>query len=223
MHAIGTLQGTIIKQSVMVVQNIKLACYNARGIMPSCKYIGNLLSHKDVDILCISEHWLFPEMLTFIDSIHADFTGYAVCCKDLDPTTSHRRGKGGVAILFKKSIQHMITSLDIDDDRICGISLSLCKDIQIKVISVYLPSSNHTNASFSDYIEKLYDLHNKYSMSGDCIFMGDFNAPIHQEGDKHILSARSKLLSKFMEDSGLISLNINKLDSGPLYTFDPNL
>jgi exonuclease III len=208
-------------KTTMAHHDIKIACYNARGVMPSCRYIGDLLSRKRVDILCISEHWLFPEMLSFLDSIHIDYTGYGVSCKDLDPIASHRRGKGGVAILFKKSIQHMVTSLDIDDDRICGISVSFCKDIVIKILSVYLPSSNHTNASYSDYIEKLYDLHNEYSMSEDCIFMGDFNAPIYQEGDNHSLTTRSKLLSKFIDDAGLMSLNMSKLDSGPMYTFDP--
>ena len=102
---------------------LKIACYNARGIMASSVYISEFLQKNDIDILAISEHWLFPQSLRYLDSIDNDYMGWGVCCKNADPILNHHRGKGGVAFLFKKSLRHVIQYVDIDHDRIQGVSI----------------------------------------------------------------------------------------------------
>ena len=201
--------------------NIKIACLNARGIMASSNYISKVLHMHNIDIMAVSEHWLFPQSLSFLSSMCNDYVGWGVCSKELDPATSHHRGKGGLAFLFKKSLKHVIQCIDIDSDRIQGISVSLSNSQSLNIFSVYMPSSNASNVTYDEHIDLLYNVFYQYSQSAECIIMGDFNCDI--PGDKCVrpTAIRSNSLCKLMVDINYVAVDNTHLCKGPNYTFDP--
>ncbi len=68
--------------------------------MSSAQYISNILEKYSIDIIGITEHWLFPNSMDFIRTLHKDYEGVGVCSAKADPLASHHRGQGGVAFLF---------------------------------------------------------------------------------------------------------------------------
>ena len=65
------------------MKGLNIACWNARGIMPGALYVDHLLNKNDIDILGISEHWLFPHSLNFLGSINVKYDYASVCDNDL--------------------------------------------------------------------------------------------------------------------------------------------
>ena len=131
------------------IQKLNIACFNTRGIMPSTNYIGQLLDNHDIDILGVCEHWLFPNMLSYLNSIHPSYCGFGISNATLDPLISHHRGKGGVAFIYKKCLKQMIAAMDIENDRFCGLSLKIPGSISLHLVMVYPPSTNGTIGDFS--------------------------------------------------------------------------
>ena len=46
---------------------IKLGCWNCGGVYGNFIYVKTLL--RSLDILALSEHWLYEDELTFLDSL----------------------------------------------------------------------------------------------------------------------------------------------------------
>ncbi|WAR26167.1 hypothetical protein MAR_011871 [Mya arenaria] len=105
-----------------------------------------------------------------------NYNVYAKCDKDLCITSAKGAGKGGVALLWHRQLDHLVSPLPIDDDRLIGVQLQLSPLQYMYFIQVFLPCSNHTSLIFRDYIDKLYDLWCSYSQWGTVVFLGDFNA-----------------------------------------------
>ena len=77
----------------------------------SIPYIKHLIS-KGTDILVLQEHWLWPFELDQLESIDPNYTHTAVCDNRLSPMSTLRRGCGGCAILWKKTIPANLVSID---------------------------------------------------------------------------------------------------------------
>ena len=134
----------------LVNQNhLRLGAFNCQGAMRSVAYISTLLESNKIDILCLSEHWLFPDSLCFLNSVSTEFCSCGVSDENLDVLDPYRRGKGGVAIMWRKVLNQNVTLLPIDSDRIIGISVELERKQFITILAVYLPS---TNADIASYI-----------------------------------------------------------------------
>ncbi len=82
--------------------------------------------------------------------------------------------------MWHKRLNHCITPLCVDDDRIIGIQYQLSSTAYVYLFQVYLPSSNHSINVFRDYIDIVYELKCQYTDKGVVIFMGDFNAHIKE-------------------------------------------
>jgi len=149
------------------------------GIFYSSAYLLKLLYEKNIDICGLSEHWLQPHNIHFLDYLSSDYCVNASCDSDLqlDGIYSKRRiGKGGVAIMWYEKHANSVTPLCIDDNRIIGVQYQVSASQFLYLVQVYMPSANHNNAVYSSYIDKLFDLWNTYSENGICVFLGDFNA-----------------------------------------------
>ena len=131
---------------------LHLSSWNATGIMSSASYLSSFLDRNEVHIIGISEHWLFNHNMHFLDSINSEYTGFGIADDSLLFNNSRNIGKGGVALLWHKSMSTCISSLDIDSDRICGIQLTW-SNVCFYIIQVYAPSSNHALHSFKDFID----------------------------------------------------------------------
>ena len=113
---------------------MKFMTWNATGIMSSASYLSKALKSFDVDVCGISEHWLYKKDLHFLESIHKSYNYSAVSDFDLERPSRRKVGKGGVALLWKCSIDSRISVLNIDDDRMIGLQYQISENTFIYVI-----------------------------------------------------------------------------------------
>ena len=177
----------------------KIACWNARGIMPGSLYLDELLNKQSLDICAISEHWLFPNNITFLGSVNSkyDFVGKSDI-ELIDHTTvckTYQIGKGGVALWWNKTLSHSMSVIDTDGDRIIGIDISLRNDAHLVIFSVCLPSANLPNDMFCEYIQKMSDLYSQYFTYASVVFLGDMNTQIN--GQRCVTTKQSRVQNMY--------------------------
>ena len=63
---------------------INICTWNATGIISSASYLDCLLKDNDVDVIGLSEHWLYNSSLAFLGSINNNYTSYALADPDLE-------------------------------------------------------------------------------------------------------------------------------------------
>ena len=136
--------------NILMGSHLHLTSWNATGIMSSALYLSSFLDHNGVHINGISEHRLFNHNMHFLDSINSEYTGFGIADNSLILNNNRNIGKGGVALLWHRSMSSFISPLDIDSDRICGIQLTL-RNVHFYIIQVYAPSSNHGLQSFKEF------------------------------------------------------------------------
>ena len=199
-----------------------MSTFNVRGVMAATPIISELLNSYHIDIMAVSEHWLFEDSLDFLDSIHPSYKAHAVSDASLDPYLSTRRGKGGVAwLIHRKLIQsHTISPLPIEDDRIIGIKL-IAQDFNIYAFCVYMPSSKEPTDRYREYCNKLSDIISQYSTLGYVMILGDLNAELKGTKCPHPKSPRSPILTKLVTNQQMSSVSVHASCCGPSYTYDP--
>ena len=150
---------------------------NLQNFTTSQFYLNYLISF--FDIFAISEHCLFEEQLGFIKSATENtFNCHAVCAYDNPPILSGDNPHGGVALLWKCSINDWVTPLeDIISDRIVGIRLDFPKCDPLFILGVYLPatSAKHTLDDYLQYLHYLWAIYDKLSSEVFVVILGDFN------------------------------------------------
>ena len=92
------------------------------------------------------------------------------------------RGYGGVAILWKKDIDHMIKPIDLGSERIQCVKIKESCNSNILLTSVYLPAKGSKNhlAEYQEAIDQLYELHQKYNETHKIIIGGDINENLNE-------------------------------------------
>ncbi len=199
---------------------LSLGSYNARGIMYSTLFVADLLQTYDLDILAVQEHWLFPDHLSFLNSIHPNYKGVAVSDKRLDPYVMNRYGKGGVGLMMKTSLYRTVQELSIESDRIIGIRVSTSNGIQVFVICVYMPCTKETTSSYIETLQQLENVCDEYNQIGPVVILGDFNAEVKGPKTPHPHSPRTPLLQEFINQEFLTSVSVSAGCNGPNYTYD---
>ena len=187
--------------------NLKLATWNATGIMSGASYVNKLLSQRHIDILGLSEHWLSDCNMHFLGSINCDYIAFGVSDRDLRIPSSRRVGKGGVALMWHKSISSRVSLLDIESDRICGIQYRLSKNNFVYILQVYAPCRNTSIYNYRDFVDFLQTIISMYSENGIVIVIGDLNA--HLQGHRYIKSPdeRGKCMQRMLHYHNLVSVN----------------
>ena len=109
-------------------QHLRVGCLNVRGLKANTYYTHQLLNQHD--IFAISEHWLQSYELQYLQTLHPDFNFLSSALPteedDLYCRRRHLRGHWGVAIAWRKSLDHLISKLDNSSShRVVGISLQV--------------------------------------------------------------------------------------------------
>ena len=144
--------------------------------MKTCALIIDKLL-KTYDIILIQEHWLFQVQIHLISEIHGEinYVGKGVDINDPLLPVSMPRGYGGVAVIWRKEIDHIIRPLEDGSEKIQYIEIHGNKNSRLQVISVYLPakgSKNHVT-EFQECIDKIYELIQKYGNIHKILIEGD--------------------------------------------------
>lgn len=124
----------------VTVTNMRVGCLNVRGFKSNCDYCALLL--KSLDILAISEHWLHNFDLKILQKAYPDFNAYATCHREEEDNLicapRYIHGNGGVAILWRKTLQANVHKLiDISTDRVVG---NYCISPDLFLICLYADS-----------------------------------------------------------------------------------
>ena len=110
----------------------------------------------------------------------------AVSADDNPHILSGSIARGGVALLWKRTIDDFVTPLEnIESDHIVGIRCDFGNCDPLFILSVYLPSSNSTIDEFKEYLDFLWALCYSLSDKGHVLVLGDFNGDLGDSlGDK---------------------------------------
>lgn len=160
------------------INSLSVASFNCQGAMRSSLYICELLDELDLDILVLCEHWLFPNSVTYLESLNCEYVCHAVCDADLDALDPYKRGKGGVAIMWHKRVDHAVSVITMQYDRIIAVGIELENRKFITIIAVYLPATNVSLCDFQesvDLLSSIYQIHSQYS---EVFVLGDLNAQL---------------------------------------------
>ena len=110
----------------------------------------------------------------------------------------------------------------IDCNRIVGIKCNFPNLLSFFALAVYLPSSNHHDEDFSEYLDLLWSLYDSLSTESLVVVMGDLNADMGNAiGDKSARepSWRGEKLLEFVHYFNLFPVNLFLNCIGPLDTF----
>ena len=124
---------------------------------------------------------------------------------------------GGVAIFWDMSYNDYAELLwGMDCDRIVGIKCNFPNLLSFFVLAVYLPSSNHHDEDFSEYLDLLWSSYDSLSTESLVVVMGDLNADMGNAiGDKSACkpSWHGKKLLEFVHNFNLFQNCIGPLDT----------
>ena len=176
------------------------------------------------DILAVSEHSLFEEQLGMLKTAtDSTYNYHAVSASDNPHIISGEKAHGGVALLWKYSINDFVTPIkSIQSDCIVGIKCEFSGCRPLFILGVYLPSSNHTLDEFQECLDLLWALYESLLADGFVIVLGDVNGDFGNcpgVGGKKEPDVRGKLLIDFANFFNVCPVNLLSSCSGPLETY----
>ena len=158
-----------------MMEVLKMASFNCKGLNSAKIEIARLCdSHS---IICLQELWLFPNDLSLLGDIHPDFNGTGVSAMDPSKQLYTGRPYGGVGIMWNKSLDNVISSVDT------GVTWMSCirveySDVLFYVISVYLPYEK--NDHYDEYMECIGKMESFMNECNSSVLyvLGDFNTDV---------------------------------------------
>ena len=172
-------------------------------------------------IVCLSEHWLHSFDSNFF-KVFSDFECIINSVKD-DPFFMPKsiRGKGGVALLWSKSLSRYISRVSFPcDDRIVGIRIAGSPN-DIIVFSLYLPCQTGCTDNFKsvlDVLDSTFDLF----PGATILFAGDLNADIGYSGNRihHPSNEQGIILHRYLSKWDYISSHLHLAITDLVFTYD---
>ena len=197
---------------------LKVVSWNCRGLHNSVPYLHHLIA-QDVDIIILEEHWLWPFELSHLSSIDSDFSVTAVFDQRLNATSDLRRGCGGVAILWRKSLHASPLSFT-DCDRMCGLSVNLPNSYRsLNIIGVYMPSAEQPQEVYSSYLSSVEHAISQLNTQGPLLIMGDLNAHLGDRTEANTTNPRGVLWNNMLDAHSLVNVSLGPLATGTPYTY----
>ena len=120
----------------MDIQSLTFVSFNMHGYNQGFCTVLDLINSPSSDVIFLQEHWLTPDKLIKLK----DFPGYfafgsSAMSHAVESGVLRGRPYGGVAILVKDSLRHLMTTV-IADERYCIIVID-----KLFICNVYLPCS----------------------------------------------------------------------------------
>ena len=197
------------------MSSLNFICWNCSGIYGNFVYARELL--KDSDIFALSEHWLYKDELCFLNSLDSNFDVFATSSSLNSDSTRWKRGQGGVALFWRKTIK--VKKLTATD-RMIAIKIKCDSGREIVVCSVYLPSTNRSMAEFRQTLSALKLLCLKEKGDNNLIILGDFNAHITGERAIDRGNTRGRLVKDVLSALDLTAVNLISNCKGPKHTYE---
>jgi len=159
--------------------NVRICSYNCKNVKTSVPEIQSLCDK--CDILFLQETWLLDQELTMLSGLHNEFYSRGLSSMDTSLGVHHGRPYGGLAILWRKSINELCSVFFTEDSRIMGINVK-SDNIIFTLLNVYLPYDNGSN--LDEYQSYLSNIEGRLGDSHYACAIGDFNANICNENHR---------------------------------------
>ena len=128
----------------MAYTGLRIATYNSTGL--ACdrrEFIRDFLNKNVPDVLFIQETWLLNANMGRLNEIHDAYIGNGVSGTP-DDELLIGRPRGGVGILWKRTLSDSITFHTIQNtDRACALTIKTGTE-NILLINIYLPTDNQS-------------------------------------------------------------------------------
>ena len=155
-------QGII--KSTTTERSINLLHLNIRSVRNKANELEALLQEKDVDVLCLTEHWLTDD----------EAAVFNIDRYELISCFARKQSRGGGSAIFCKPPMNCINdrfSVDLSIESCIEISSIVLKDFNLWLVAVYRPPS----ADLDRFIEVLDGVIDKIGVDKMIIIVGDFN------------------------------------------------
>jgi hypothetical protein len=166
------------------VDGFSVCSFNMHGFKQGERFLK--INLNKYDICCIQEHWLYPSTASEFCSINCDYECKVVCEMRDDELVGPGRPKGGLAILWKKALRHVVKYVGSSlNNRVMTMVIE-CNDFNICLCNVYLPCFGQ-NMDYGlelmeclSYIDYVYEqVKSEYCNIELCI-IGDFNVTVNK-------------------------------------------
>lgn len=155
-----------------------IVSYNLHGLNNGRSLIMELCDNPLISVIAIQEHWLTPNNLHLLNSLHPDFVGFGISAMSNRLGTEIYRGRpyGGVGFLWRKCLANHISIIGNDKDCRClAVSWNTGNNNAVKIISVYFPCFDSSVKYSVDLGYCLGFLEDNINNGDDVIVLGDFN------------------------------------------------
>ena len=147
------------------------------------------------------------------------YKSIAVSADDNPHILSGNIAHGGVALLWKRTIDDFVTPLEnIESDRIVGILCDFDNCDPLFILSAYLPSSNRTIDEFKECLDFLWALYDSLSDKTCGDFNGDLGDSLGDKG-KYPPNQRGSKPLDFANYFNFCPANFLSNCDGPLETY----
>ena len=150
---------------------LKIGLFNTRSVHNKLHHIAESLNEFDLDILCLTETWLFP---SDIDIVRAALPKSHSIAHVPRTTTTGAPG-GGVTLIYSlaiSNIKHGMAAFQASSFELMGASFS-CHRQTINIYIVYRPGHPGTDRAFMKEFGSFLD--GLLLVGGNSIICGDFN------------------------------------------------
>ncbi|CAC5420984.1 unnamed protein product [Mytilus coruscus] len=200
------------------MSSLRLLAWNVRGIMSSTVCLSSLLKNTDCDVSVISEHKLKKSSLHYLSTIEQGYTCIGKA-EDLPNSYHAYHGKGGVAILYKNTLQFSVSEIHgINSEKIVGLQIKSKSNGSIFIFGAYLPSDDSID-NYRNELNMLDTLVSYYCNYGSVIVAGDLNASCRMKDRLHSNQYKSDELQKFVKRHDMLFSGGKIKHTGPDYTF----
>ena len=124
----------------------------------------------------------------------------------------YARGHGGVAIFWRKNIDHLVQKLpSLSNHRVVGIQLST-KYHNLCFLSTYLPTRSGCTDQFKESLDYLDSVLTQMGSDHDTLILGDLNADIGLSGGPYCTSnanEQERILQHYLSNWNQVSAHLN--------------
>ncbi|KAJ2937484.1 hypothetical protein O0L34_g17527 [Tuta absoluta] len=154
---------------------MKLCSFNCKSVRRSVEHIRDLCN--DCHVIGLQETWLKPEALSYLDTIHKDFSSCGTSAIDVEKQVLIGRPYGGVALLWRTDVLENVQVIDCNNSSLCAIK-SVLHGNNFLFVSVYMPQCKEANLpDFTSILSLVQSLIQEYDINYAYI-LGDYNANI---------------------------------------------
>ena len=154
------------------------------------------MSWNNCDVLCLQETWLLDGNMDKLSNIHPEFSYCGISGVDSSADVLLGRPHGGVSVLWRKSLDAVVSVIKCANLRLSAIKLSLSAHFVVLIICLYLPCDNqriiNENEQFTDVLNDL-ELLLQCRAHDALILCGDFNTSFDRN------NSHTRSLTNFMQ------------------------